>query len=334
MRKKFNIIFVISILVFLCVISTRAANYLYEDNEISYDNTNSDLISTDVESVMSELYTKCNASSTTCGAGMTCTPKTNIKCQRAKTLHTEACTTSTCQGEGNVITYGNVIKTRNVLVTGDAFDCDVNGDGTYDAAEERFYYISDYFDTSSKKFNDKVAVLVYYSNTDDGVASTSNVAYYSSGENWHGPVVAIRELPTTTQWNNISLYKNTRQILTSDNTTSTRGGTLPTAFDYSGYSARLLTYQELHHGCYDYNLSITSTKGLSTNCNFLFEGTRYANLSVATRGGWLETSYESSDYSVYCWDGTSSSNSWCNVNTKDSHGVRPAIEVLKSEILY
>ena len=323
-RKLSNIVFV-GIIVFLAFVSVKAATYLYNANEVSYDNTKSGLASTDVQSAMSELYTKCNASTTTCPSGHTCIDKTNIKCKRATTLHTETCTNSStsqyCQADGyalnDTITYGNTATTEGVLTIGDAFDCDVDGTGY----NHRFYYISDYFDTSTKKFNDKVAVLVYYSNTDDGVASTTYRAYDSSGENYNGPVTARSELPTTTQWSNIRLYKSTRQILAQNNATETSGGTFPTSFDYSGYSARLLTYQEIYHGC----------NGSIKNCKFLFERTRYANSSLGTFGVWTETP-EASRGGVYIWN--SDYRTMSNYSSKSGEGVRPTIEVLKSEILY
>ena len=61
------------------------------------------------------------------------------------TLHTEECTQTSnyCYAAGYVegnkgttITYGNENVTEGVLTSGDAFDCDVNGDGKikmYDA---------------------------------------------------------------------------------------------------------------------------------------------------------------------------------------------------------
>ena len=292
---------------------------------------------------MDELYTKCNTSITTCPSGHTCSNKTNIKCKRATALHTETCSNSSttyyCQGAGyslnDTITYGNVQTIEGVLTPGDAFDCDVNGDGTYDSATERFYYVSDYFDTSSLSYHNDIAVLVYYSNTTGGIASTAGSPYDSSGENWHGPVTAIQELPTTTQWSNMNLYKNSRQIITGSNGFLTAGGSLPSNFSYSGYSARLLTYQEIYHGCYDYNTtSIGSKKGLITNCKFLFERTRYASSNI-TEGFWLENVNDStSDYAYMC----ESDDVHCvhrnNLGYAGYHGTRPAIEVPKSQILY
>ena len=302
----------------------------YSSSNVIVDNTTSAITSLYLQDAIDEIDYYCSVKS----------PKDYMcknnspKCQRATTLHTEPCTSSStsqnCQADGyslnDTITYGNTTTTTGVLTVGDAFDCDVNGDGTFDSVTERFYYVSNYFDTSAKKFNDKVAVLVYYSNTDNGVASTTDVAYDCSNQNYNGPVTAIGDLPTTTQWSNIRLYKNTRQILAQNNATTTNGGTLPTAFDYSGYGARLLTFQELYHSCYDFRNTI------GESCQFLFERTKYANSSYSTYGSWLETPFASFTNNVYYWRSTnryaSSSSAYSTI------GARPTIEVLKSEISY
>ena len=98
-------------------------------------------------------------------------PKGKIICKRATTLHTEKCTQTDgsmfCSGAGyttsgskgtNTITYGN-LGTTGSLNSGDAFDCDVNGDGEYNSDTERFYYVSDYYNTSAKSFENDTAVL-------------------------------------------------------------------------------------------------------------------------------------------------------------------------------
>ena len=336
METKIKVLIII-ITLFISIPLVFAATS-YSSSAVIMDNTKSSITSLYLQDAIDEINYYCSINTPIDYICKNNTPK----CQRATTLHKEECTNSDtsyyCQGDGyalnDTITYGNTTTIEGVLTVGDAFDCDVNGDGTLDAATERFYYVSDYFDTSTKTFNDKVSVLVYYSNTDDGIASTTNVAYDSSNQNYNGPVTAKSELPTTTQWSNIRLYKDTRQILTANNATSTSGGTLPIAFDYSGYSARLLTYQELNHGCYDYNLSITSTKGLSTNCKFLFERTKYANSSNYTYGSWLETpnaSYTNYVLRVYSYSRLVDMDS---AGSTSNHGVRPTIEVLKSEISY
>ena len=266
-------------------------------------------------------------------------------CKRATSLHTETCAYTSgsyyCYGDGysstgamgtNVITYGNEDVVEGELHVGDAFDCKVSTTGDY---TERFYYISDYYDTNKKRFNDEYAVLVYYNNTSGGVASnTTTYAYDSSNQNWHGPQTLISQLPTNSQWDNISLYKIKRQILAENNADKTNGGTLPTGFDYSGYSARLLTYQELYSGCYNYRVNLNSMKGLSTNCKFLMENTRYSKSSYKN-AEWLETPYSS--YTNRIWvvlgDGRLVSNN-SSANDTNNFGVRPAIEILKSNILY
>ena len=267
-------------------------------------------------------------------------------CKRATTLHTETCAYTSggahCYNDGysstgamgtNVITYGNEDVAEGELHVGDAFDCKVSTTGDY---TERFYYISDYYDTNKKRFNDEYAVLVYYNNTSGGVASNNtSYAYYSSSQNWHGPQTLISQLPTNSQWDNISLYKIKRQILTQNNADKTSGGTLPTGFDYSGYSARLLTYQELYSGCYDYNVNLSNTKGLSTNCKFLMENTKYSNSSLRTSGGWLETPNSSSTVSIGFVDEYNRIVNYNNYASNTSNnGARPTIEILKSNILY
>ena len=341
MNFKLKDLLFFGIIIFLVVTGINAATYLYSADEVSYDNSNSSLVSTDVQSALDELYTKCNNSTTNLPSNHACIQKNIIKCKRATALHTEICTSSStsynCGGAGyalnDTIIYGNTTTIEGVLTVGDAFDCDVNGDGTFDATTERFYYVSDYYDTDRRKFNDKVAVLIYYSNTDDGVASTSSVAYDSSNENWHGPVTAINELPTTTQWSNISLYKSTRQILTRHNATETNGGTLPTNFNYSGYAARLITYQELLYGCYFFK-TIMDTDGGLDNCYFLFEKTKYANSSLSTTGSWMESPKDSYSSLVYFSYSNTRGVSSISSNNVNGTGIRPVIEVLKSEILY
>ena len=168
-----------------------------------------------------------------------------IVCKGAKkeTLHTEKCeqkdSTYYCSGAGfaeKTITYGTVPGKK--LKSGDAFDCDVNGDGIYDENTERFYYVTD--------MDDSTAVLIYYNNVENGKPSNSKTyAYDRSGENWHGPVTAIEGLPSTSEWRNVSLTSNVRAILNENGGNQTTGETLPSNFNYTGKAARLLTIQEV-----------------------------------------------------------------------------------------
>ena len=261
-------------------------------------------------------------------------------CRRAteNTLHTETCSYTSgiehCYADGyyeggtqntTTITYGKV-SDIGTLATGDAFDCDVNGDGTYDAAKERFYYVTD--------MDANTAVLVYYNNVSEGIASNSTAyAYDSSKSNNNGPVTAKLQLPKTTQWPNVSLTSTTRAITNEQDGTTTTAGDLPATFSYEGYAARLLTYQEVYNGCYDEIRAITSVGGLSTKCKFLLENTIYSNSSYKD-GFWFETPSASNSYNATNVSGNSRRVSSSNVHNESVNGVRPAIEVPKTNILY
>ena len=338
-NKIFKLSLIIVITILLSTTIVYATTYLYNSNEVSYNNTNSSLSSTDVQDALDELYTKLDDyEPVSCPSGYTCTNKSNIKCQRvtsSSSLNTVTCEQSSndcaeVEGNGNTITYGRAKSLGTPLEPGDAFDCKVSTTGGY---SERFYYVSDYYDTSTKSFNSDVGVLIYYSNTYNGTASDSGVVYNSNDTNYNGPVTAVTHLPTTTQWNNISLYKTNRQILAENNATSTSGGNLPTTFSYSGKAARLLTYQELYSACYNTTKAISSTGGLN-NCNFLFENTNYSSSSLSTAGTWLETPSASSSNVVYIAHSLLRNSSRNYHANNDDYGVRPAIEVLKSDISY
>ena len=248
-----------------------------------------------------------------------------IVCKKATKLHTEKCeqtdNTYYCSGAGltgKTITYGS-LGTKGTLKSGDAFDCDVNGDGTYDENTERFYYVTD--------MDDSTAVLIYYNNVSSGKPSkNATYAYDSSGENWHGPVTAIEDLPSTSEWRNISLTSSVRAIVVQDGTKQTTGGTLPDSFSYVGKAARLLTIQE-----------VRKATGIDENLdkhNYLMENTKYSNSSIINRGYWLEnphSGYFDSAWFVYSYSRSISNDT---VSLGDRDGVRPVIEVPKSNIEY
>ena len=110
-------------------------------------------------------------------------------CKRATTLHTQTCTND-CQtackgteGNGTIVRYGN-LGTSGVLTSGDAFDCDVNGDGAYDATTERFYLL--------RQVSNGNLRLIYYNNTVDGIPSSASGTYDQTN------------LPNEEQWKNVS----------------------------------------------------------------------------------------------------------------------------------
>ena len=266
------------------------------------------------------------------------TPEKKVICKRATTLHTEECTqtdaTYYCSGAGyttsgtkgtTTITYGN-LGTSGTLTTGDAFDCDVNGDGTYNPNTERFYYVTD--------MNDTTAVLIYYNDVSAGNPSnTKNYAYDSSGENWHGPRTAIAQLPTTSQWTNVRLTNDVRPITTNTGGNTTTGGTLPSNFSYSGYAARLLTIQEIRQGTG--LTSIPTWKvGELDNFTYLLDNTKFSSNGNAAWAWWLENARSDTSASAWRVNGYHRGVHNYTVSHAGADGVRPAIEVLKSDISY
>ena len=262
--------------------------------------------------------------------------KGTVMCKRATVLHKEICTntdaTGYCQADGyslnSEIEYGS-LGTKGTLSSGDAFDCDVNGDGTYDSDTERFYYVSDV--TNGITADNNTAVLIFYNNVSGGLPSNStSYAYDTSNENWHGPQTAVKELPTTDQWKT-TLTNTKRQITTETGVTITSGGQLP-EFSYDGYAARFLTLQEIKAGC-GTNIPTWQSAELSTKCKYLLENTKYTN-STRTYGEWLENSR--GNYSIYAW-GAYGHKSMVGINDTSNPtmlGIRPAIEVQKSNISY
>ena len=257
-----------------------------------------------------------------------------IVCKKAKkgTLHTEKCTqtdeTEYCSGSkdyntGDTITYGTIPGKE--LKSGDAFDCDVNGDGKYNSDTERFYYVTD--------MDDNTAVLIYYNNVSKGKPSDSTTyAYDKSGKNNNGPVTAIEQLPSISNWGNISLINSERSLMTETGMTSTAAGPLPNNFNYAEKAARLLTVQELNKAC---NITVENmTRGELDKCNFLLENTKYSKADKGNWGYWLEnprTEYSDPVWAVY---GCSRNVNNFSVDNYNDIGVRPVIEVLKSNIKY
>ena len=213
-----------------------------------------------------------------------------------------------------------------MLTSGDAFDCDVNGDGVYDSETERFYYVSDYYNTSTKSFENDTAVLIYYNNVSTGSPSNNTTyAYDSSGENFHGPRTAFAQLPTTSQWSNMSLNEN--------ESNTTKGGVLPSNYSYEGYAARLLTLQEIRQAT-EINNMPTFKVGELDNFTYLMENTKFSSDSNSAWTWWLENAR--SDNSICAWY----VNGYHRLVTNDivSYaglvGVRPVIEVSKKNIDY
>lgn len=181
----------------------------------------------------------------------------------------------------------------------------------------------------------------YWSLNDGGVASNSTRYAYDesydsfdpagTSKNWHGPVIAVKQLPTTSQWSNVSLTNTKRQITTEQGTTSTDGGDLP-VFDYTGYAARLLTAQEVNEGC-GFTVGSYTTGELSTKCKYLMENTKYSSTSLV-RGGWLESPRSKTETKALGICSINRIIMYDSTDSDENFGVRPAIEVSKDNISY
>ena len=278
-------------------------------------------------------------------------------CVRATTLHTEECTQTderdfcsavgyTATGsKGTTITYGQ-IGTKGSLATGDAFDCDVNGDGVYDSQTERFYYVSDYYNTTTKEFESDKATLIYYNNTTKGIADNTSDSFIEYNSNIEeGPITAITNLPTKTQWTNIVLQNEKRAILTDiglnkliftefEDPDYYMEYNFPKDFDYSLYATRILIRQELEKNCVKNSYGDIDAE----KCNFLFENTKFSSDSIDSHGYWLENPYGGIEGFVsrievksdFCF----SYLSQFDASDRESVGTRPVIELLKSKIDY
>ena len=257
-------------------------------------------------------------------------PEEQPICKRATTLHTETCSqtgTTGCKSSAETsssITYGSK-GTAGKLAAGDAFDCDVNGDGTYDSETERFYYVSD-LETDSN-----YGAFIYYSSTKGGVASNNGTSSYrnlpSCDTNYDGPNLAKLELPTTSQWKNVNLSNTIRNIKDEQGTVKVSN------YSYEGYAARLLTYQEVVSACG--STGISNRNYLTDKCIFLTEKTKFSNNSYVY-GYWLETVLSSDFSKVGHLAGDTALITFniysISVATWDS--TRPVIEVPKSKISY
>jgi len=270
-----------------------------------------------------------------------------IICKRAVNLHTEECKQTDeeyfCSAAGytkngskgtSIITYGN-FGIKGVLTSGDAFDCDVNGDGIYNAENERFYYLTD--------IDKNTASLIYYNNTAKGVPDNTNassVAYDDTHgttndtvKNNYGPVTAITNLPTTTQWKNVKLKNINRQILNESGGSTTAAGTLPAKFNYSGYTARLITVDELDKAC---KVTIgTESKGEFDNCIYLLENSIFSSDSInSNKGYWIENASKKNINSSWTFYSGGRAGVRNLVYNNNGYGVRPVIEVAKENIAY
>ena len=282
--------------------------------DVSYDNSSSKLTSTNVQGAIDELYKtatdKIAEAEAKCPEGYTCY-KSGL-CRAATVLHDNP----------NGGQFGTI--SEGILKSGVAFDCDVNGDGVYNPETERFYYISDYYNTSTKEFESDTAVLLYYNNVSGGEPNNSDTFVYNenTGSN-QGPEKAMEQLPSNEQWKGIKLTNEDRVILGANSETCTN-------FSYSGKSARLLTDKEiLSNGIINsdlkneqYSFLFENLKNFSNSTNFWYylEGRTDSRHAMVVSSNSLSVSYPINQVPIGA--------------LPVAGGVRPAIEVSKSDISY
>ena len=271
--------------------------------------------------------------------------ETAMICKKATTLYTEECQCSssnygceatgyTLEGSGTtVITYGHTDSSKlengkltNGVSQGYALDCNVDGTGY----NERFYYVSDYYDTNTKTFNNDYATLIYYKN----IGKSTYNGTIISNNNYSGPTGVLSLLPTSGEegtWKNISLLNEERQILNEGGVI----GNLP-LFSYTGKAARLLTTQEIAAATgrtTGLANGYLNSNGYLDNADFLLEDTFYSKSSCSGDSCfyWLENPRTANN--KYVWYIYGYGRDLASDEAGNSYGVRPAIEIPKAKIL-
>ena len=260
-------------------------------------------------------------------------------CKRAKTLHKEVCgvrnSSANCNAEytiGQDVIYGS-LGTKGTLTSGDAFDCDVNGDKKYNPETERFYYTTD-LDTDSN-----IALLIQSIATKQGEPTRFAFSQYDPANlpQVNGPVGLREDLPTTSQWSNVTLTTKTKRI-------QDELGNNYINFSYNGYAARIMTIQELERACnksYSQLSGSSSYGAIAQSCLYILENGQYTwvtDSSNAHQDGntdimTFENVYSGDSTKIFYVSGwgrilgtQTASNNW--------YGVHPLIEVSKDKISY
>ena len=192
-------------------------------------------------------------------------------------LHTETCESGGCRVSGlnnafpvnSPITYGTIYGPSSP-VAGDAYNCDVNNDGTYDATtqygkfNERFYFLRQ-IDNGT---DEATGALVYYTGFD------SNGAYDSI----HTASIGSSDYTTASGW----LPTSSSGSDPWDN---------PDLIDFdsgNGKISRFLNFDDLSAVCGP----VSGEKGVAyfAECGkwFLFENSRFQSSSHGRAGIWIE----------------------------------------------
>ena len=217
-------------------------------------------------------------------------------CRPATTIHSSSGTN-----------FGQ-LHSGSMLSPGDAYDCDVNGDGVYDATNERFYYLTDDEDRAVFIYSNNV---IQSNNTVTPSCSTTGVSYGADAT--HGPTTAMEVLPTNSQWVNVSLYTDPRDIKNS------AGTTVVSDYIYTEKAARFATLDEIKAATVS---TLNGTVNELASYPFLLENTISYDASCRSNY-WLETPLNSTN--IERVDGSTSGKRIGNSNGTST--IRPVIEV-------
>ena len=180
----------------------------------------------------------------------------DIVCKKATTKHVETCDTGGgclkhTYSVGDPISYG-ILPFTDTPAAGYAYDCDVNSDGVFDAATERFYYMRE--DTTGGAEN---AVLVHFTSFDENGQMDSSASRYNytydAGKTY---------LPDNTVWTNPAL----------------------TTID--GKVSRYINAEDIKKACGD-PIVYSNTAYLS-GCQYLMENSRYQSGTLGRSGIWID----------------------------------------------
>ena len=178
-----------------------------------------------------------------------------IVCKKASggSLHTQTCGISSSNGcallgydENDTITYGT-IPTDNSPFPGDAYDCDVNNNGTFDA-NERFYFLRN-------TDNGNIALIHYTSFDANGrtTGTSTDIDYsYSSTSTY---------LPTSSTWTN------------------------PKLRSMNGNVTRLISDDDMEIACGQ--SIVEDDNSYLSSCYYILENTKFYNSSVGNSGIWI-----------------------------------------------
>ncbi|MBR3660772.1 MAG: InlB B-repeat-containing protein [Bacilli bacterium] len=233
-------------------------------------------------------------------------------------LHTETCYgTQGCVTGGtgfdktinNIITYGTTYGVSSPT-GGDAYDCDVNNDGTYDSLDqygkytERFYFLKEYENNNSEK----TATLIYYTSYDSLHGRVNSINDSNIGSDVYA--TAITWLPTSSTWSNPGLI----------------------GFDSNnGNITRFITLDEIENVCGPISrpfptppATIAGTSyWTGPDCQkwFLFENSRFQSSDYGRAGIWVQME-DGQRYRIH-----TQSVSLMSVAASSQNMARPVIEI-------